>query len=280
MKKALVLPPLMAVALFALAPLACANRDEHALTPGHGGSGGSGTGVGGVGVDGGGVGGAAGGGMGGRGTGGGNGGSGVGGATACSGDAGVDAAACTAAFNFENCALYGSTITSAANAGNPAAVAFTDFSNVSDTSCGSGALKIDTVFFPPADGGANGGQGSLTGELVIPVSGKDGQDFTGKTLTLNIKVSPPATSNMQLFVFVIGAGYEPALMLSASQLSATWKMWSVTLDNSVDAGLSMVTGISIQAKGRGDTYSGAIYVDEIDIKTTPPDGGVTDASSQ
>lgn len=277
MKKGLILPLLMAVAPLALAPLACANRGMYTVALGQGGSSGGTGGVGAGGVAGGGAGGgaaggAAGGGMGGRGTGGGSGGSGVAGANGC-GDGGVgnatDAAACTAAFNFENCALYGISL----NTGSQ--TAFTGFSNVSDTFCGSGALKIDTTFFPASDAGP----GSLIGELLIPLSANE--DFSGKTLTFSMKVVPSATSMMELRVFVVDqkSEYQPSVVARAP-LPSNWQTMSYTFPSVAppDGGsVTMIYELSIQAYGKNDTYNGAIYIDELDIKSAPPDAGVTDS---
>jgi hypothetical protein len=160
-------------------------------------------------------------------------------------DAGMDAAACTARFNFEAGALHGAR----ANTGYQ--TAFTTVTNSTDAFCGGGALRLDTTF----DATSN------KGEAIIPLTAVE--DVAGKTLSISYKASPTGPASAFVLVFLVPS--YAIVLAQPAPVPGTWTTRTVTLPSGAEAGTSAVSAISIQWLS-GATYSGALLVDEIDIR--------------
>jgi hypothetical protein len=186
---------------------------------------------------------------GGGGSGAGTGGGGAAGtATAGSGGAagtGPNSPACTSRFNFEGGNLHGTRINTDYQ------TAFTAISNGADAFCGGGALQIAATVTPTED----------KGEVVIPFPSPE--DVAGKTLSITLKATPAGTAATLAIVFLMPS-YTVAT--GSAPVPGAWTTLTMLLPAGADAGTSMVSGIAIQLLGRGDTWSGTISVDEIDLK--------------
>jgi hypothetical protein len=172
---------------------------------------------------------------------------------------------CTAMFNFESpagCGLYTAYLNS--NPDNPPATAgFSNLVHTGNAYCGHGAMAVDVNFDGPPGNMRTGG------EIVIPIS-RTGVDYTGKTLSIAIKGSVAGGSLMRFSVIPITtARYEQTAI--SVPVTTDWMVASAVLPTP-DASASSVTGISLQAHG-ASPYVGTIYIDEIDVRNTPPDGG-------
>ena len=160
-------------------------------------------------------------------------------------DAGIDAPLCSARFNFEAGALHG------ARANTGFQTSFTAVTNSSDAFCGGGALRLDTTF----DATSN------KGEVIIPLAAVE--DVSGKTFSISYKASPAGPAGGFILVFLV-----PSYTIALSQpapVPGTWTTRSVPLPSGAEAGTSAVSAISIQWLA-GATYTGALLVDEIDIR--------------
>jgi hypothetical protein len=160
-------------------------------------------------------------------------------------DAGIDAPLCSARFNFEAGALHG------ARANTGFQTSFTAVTNSSDAFCGGGALRLDTTF----DATSN------KGEAIIPLAAVE--DVSGKTFSISYKASPAGPAGGFILVFLV-----PSYTIALSQpapVPGTWTTRSVPLPSGAEAGTSAVSAISIQWLA-GATYTGALLVDEIDIR--------------
>jgi hypothetical protein len=160
-------------------------------------------------------------------------------------DAGTDGAACSARFNFEAGALHGAR----ANTGYQ--TSFTTITNSADAFCGAGALRLDTMFDAT----------NVKGEAIIPLAAAE--DVSGKTFSISYKASPVGPAGGFILVFLVPS-YTIVLSQSAP-VPGTWTTRSVPLPSGADAGTSAVSAISIQWLA-GATYTGALLVDEIDIR--------------
>jgi hypothetical protein len=194
---------------------------------------------------------------------------GTGGAAACNADAGADAGdagdagTCPALFNFESpggCSLYGASLDN--DTFNPANTAgFKNLYRTSMASCGQGALAVDV------DLNGNTAKG---GSILIPINAAN---YTGKTLSIAVKASVAGPSTVHFYVLLAsGSSFQTILNVP---LSTTWTTFNVPLASATDASVSMVTLMSLQVLGGTSTYTGTVYVDEIDFRTTPPDAGTT-----
>ena len=160
-------------------------------------------------------------------------------------DAGMDGPACSARFNFEAGALHGAR----ANTGYQ--TSFTAIANTSDAFCGGGALRLDTTFDAT----------NVKGEAIIALAAAE--DVSGKTFSISYKASPTGPAGGYILVFLVPSY---AIVLSQSApVPATWTTRTVTLPSGADAGTSAATAISIQWLA-GAAYTGALLVDEIDIR--------------
>ena len=204
---------------------------------------------------------------------------GNGGASVCVlGDAGASDAsdgdasggvACNSLMNFENCLLYGAVLNDPDQQ-----LGFKSFSAVSaPTFCGSGALQIDVSLSGDKDAGPVG-----HGELYIRIPGGP-IDLRGKTVTVHV-MAIPATSNRINFnlIPVTSVSYAP----HSPKLSPIPDQWATASDSFApadlelaDGGVLLVDRFSIQAN-TGDSYVGKIFIDEIDVTTTPTDGAASD----
>lgn len=207
---------------------------------GAGGTGGhatGGNGAGGSGAGGRGSGGAT--GAGGRGAGG----SGAGGAIADAGPADVPRV-CSARFNFENGNLYGAFINTGFQ------TAFSNLSHTSDAACGMGALRVDVAL----------STSSTKGELILPLGATE--NLVGKTISISMKMTPQESPNAYVIVFAVPS----YAFITAFQapVPAVWTNSTVTLPGNSTATAS--TAISVQVIGQNDTYSGALLVDEVDVR--------------
>jgi hypothetical protein len=189
------------------------------------------------------------------------------------GDAGavVDAggpSVCTAMFNFESpagCGLYGATLGN--NVDNPPQTAgFTNLRHSALARCGRGSMAVDVDFDTAARTG---------GEIIVTISPSGTASFTGKTLSLSMMGSADG-GNSRFYVYLIANGtFQPVLM---APITTTWQSFSVSLPVP-DAGAAStenVMSISLEAFGRGANYKGTIYIDELDVRDTAPDGGAND----
>ncbi len=207
---------------------------------GAGGSGGhatGGSGAGGSGAGGRGSGGAT--GTGGRGAGG----SGAGGSIADAGPGDVPRV-CSARFNFENGNLSGAFINSGFQ------TAFSNLAHASDAACGSGSLDVAVAL----------SSSSTKGELILPLG--DTENLAGKTVSLSVKMTPQEAPNAYVIVFAVPS-YAFITSFSAP-VPTVWTNSTVTLPGNSAA--TATTAISIQLIGQGDTYSGALFVDEVDVR--------------
>jgi len=173
---------------------------------------------------------------------GGGGGGGAGGAIADAG-AGDATVACTARFNFENGNLYGAFVNTGFQ------TAFSNLRHATDAMCGAGSLKVDVTLSPS----------SGKGELILPLGATD--NLAGRTVSLSVKMSPQESPNAYVIVFAVPSY---AYITSSSPIPATWTTGRATLAS--DAGANATTAISVQVIGGGDTYSGALFVDEVDVR--------------
>ena len=152
---------------------------------------------------------------------------------------------CSARFNFEAGALHGAR----ANTGYQ--TSFMTVTNSSDAFCGGGALRLDTTFDAT----------NVKGEAIIPLAAAE--DVSGKTFSISYKAAPVGPAGGFIVVFLVPS-YTIVLSQSAP-VPGTWTARSVTLPSGGDAGTSAVSAISIQWLA-GATYTGALLVDEIDIR--------------
>ncbi len=183
------------------------------------------------------------GGRGGSGGGGGGGaGAGAGGAIADAG-AGDAAVACTARFNFENGNLYGAFVNTGFQ------TAFSNLRHATDAMCGAGSLKVDVTL------SASSGKG----ELILPLGATD--NLAGRTVSVAVKMTPQESPNAYLIVFAVPSY---TYITSFSPIPAAWMTSRVTV--AADAGATATTAISVQVIGGGDTYGGALLVDEVDVR--------------
>jgi len=147
---------------------------------------------------------------------------------------------CSARFNFEGGALQGAFINTFSQ------TAFSNLVDSTDTACGNGALRMN-VSVTPAD---------QKGEVIIPLGGTE--DLSGKTLSLSLKTTPASGASTYLLVFL-----RPSYMQVAgfSPIPAAFATISVTLPAGAAA-----NEIAIQLIGGGETYTGLISIDEVDIR--------------
>jgi hypothetical protein len=244
---------LVLLATSACLSLACANRGMHAPT-GAGTAGTSGA-TGAAGTSGG---------MGGSGAGGGAGTSGggaggTGGVTGTGGactipsasDAAVDAAACTAKFNFES-GLQGANIPSSGQG------AFTNVvASGAYTYCGNGALAVTASF-------SGTGGPTTKGIVEIPIAPAD-MDFTGKTLTVHVAADPGCVADLGIAVVLLTGSGSPTVVPTTRGITSDWKTLTAVID--ADGGVlgeSSVLTLSLQAFSQSG-YQGTIYIDEIAI---------------
>jgi hypothetical protein len=152
---------------------------------------------------------------------------------------------CTARFDFEGGALHGAFI----NVGFQ--TAFSNLVNGSDTACGNGALRMNVSVTPAAD----------KGEVIIPLGATE--DLSGKTLSLAVKIAPAPPPSAYVLVFLV-----PSYTLATvfTPIPSAFTTSTVTLPAGADSGVRSSTAIAIQVLGRGDTYSGVISIDELDIR--------------
>jgi hypothetical protein len=160
-------------------------------------------------------------------------------------DAGMDAPACSARFNFEAGSVHGAY----PNTGYQ--TSFTAVTNSSDAFCGAGALRLDTTFDAT----------NVKGEAIIPLGAVE--DVAGKTFSISYRASPAGPAGAYILVFLV-----PSYTIVVNQpapVPGTWTTRTVTLPSGAEAGTSAVSALSIQWLASA-TYSGALLVDEIDIR--------------
>ena len=189
------------------------------------------------------------------------------GGTACIPDAGMvaDAMACPALMNFEGCTTYGAVVSDST-----VQLGFTGVMTSSLAACGTSALQIQAAFMPPPDGST----ATRTGEVSLVIPGGE-VDLTGKTISFRAMANPPTNGLTVLYLTPIAdTGYGP----KSARISPVRNDWTTgTQSYDVpDTPITHVTKFSIQVSSVV-AYSGIIYIDEIDITPTPPDGGAGDA---
>jgi hypothetical protein len=175
----------------------------------------------------------------------------------------ADAAICPATVNFENCATYNATLS-----GTMPQAAFKSFLVSPMAFCGSGSLEIDTKLMVVADASETG-----KGEVTIDVPG--GQiDLGGKTITFHALAIPPTGNTTNIYVLPVSntRGYGAFVRITANRTDWGTGSTSYAVGDPIVAD---VTRLSIQILSPVD-YTGKIYIDEIDISPTPPDGGAGD----
>jgi hypothetical protein len=186
------------------------------------------------------------------------------------GDAGAPSA-CSAMYNFESpagCGLYGATL--ADNLDNPVqTAAFSNLRHSTVADCGRGSMAVD-VDFNPTD--------RLGGGIVVPISRGGTASFVGKTLSISMMGTADGGS-ARFYVYLIANGtFQPVL---TTQIKPSWQRFSVPLPlpDAGTASADNVMSISLEAFGYGVTYTGTIYIDELDVKNTTTDGGAGDGPS-
>ena len=152
---------------------------------------------------------------------------------------------CAARFNFENGDRYGAFI----NTGYQ--TAFTALGTSSDAACGGGSLRLDTTVTPSGD----------KGEVIIPLAATE--DVSGKSFSIWVKSMPVATPNAYVIVFLVPSY---AIVTTFTPVPGTWTASTVILPSGADAGTRATTAIAVQLLGRGDSYTGTLYLDEIDLR--------------
>jgi hypothetical protein len=173
----------------------------------------------------------------------GTGGTGAGGSIVDAGPADVPRV-CSARFNFENGNLYGAFINSGYQ------TAFSSLVHASDAACGAGALEVNVALSPS----------STKGELILPFG--DTENLAGKTVSLSVKMTPQESPNAYVIVFAV-----PSYAFITSfpaPIPSAWSNMAVTLPSNSAATAS--TAIAVQVIGQNDTYTGALLVDEVDIR--------------
>ena len=197
---------------------------------------------------------------------------GAGGAPACNPDGGaMDAGSCKAVFNFEapsGCGLYGASLTR--NTDTPQNFdGFTRLYHTDVAACGSGGLAVD-VDLNLTD--------RLGGEVVLPVTAALGSTFNGKTITLALKGSVAGGPNTKVTLYLITTRYEE--VLRNILIPATYTTLSMSLPPPDAGALDSVIGIAVQVHNQSlELYSGTLYIDEIDLKPSAPDGGAPDVGA-
>jgi len=151
---------------------------------------------------------------------------------------------CSARFNFENGNLYGAFINTGFQ------TAFSSLFHASDAACGAGALEVNVALSPS----------STKGELILPLG--DTENLAGKTVSLSVKMTPPESPNAYVIVFAVPS-YAFITSFSAP-IPSVWSNMAVTLPSNSAATAS--TAIAVQVIGQNDTYTGALLVDEVDIR--------------
>jgi hypothetical protein len=165
-------------------------------------------------------------------------------------------------FNFESpagCGLYGAVLGVSDNA--PATDGFTNLRHSPIAYCGRGGMAVDVDFNKTTRTG---------GEIIIPIS-RNGIDLSGKILSIAMKGSAAGGPNTRFSVILVTSRYEPTAI--SLPINTDWATMAVTLPTP-DASASGVIEISLQAHGSIDSYTGTIYIDEVDIRNPTPDGGV------
>ncbi len=97
--------------------------------------------------------------------------------------------------------------------------------------------------------------------MIIPLGATE--NLSGKTVSLSVKGSSQTTPNAYVIVFVVPSY---AYVTAFGPIPVTWTGSTVTLPSDGSVDLSASTSISVQVIGQGDSYTGALYVDELDIR--------------
>jgi hypothetical protein len=171
------------------------------------------------------------------------GGSGTGGSIADAGPGDVPRV-CGARFNFENGNLHGAFINTGFQ------TAFSNLVHATDAACGAGSGKVDVALSPS----------STKGELIVPLG--DTENLAGKTVSLSVKMTPQESPNAYVIVFAVPS--YAIITTFGPLIPSLWTSNTVTLPSNSSATAS--TAISVQVIGQNDTYTGALLVDEIDIR--------------
>ncbi len=172
---------------------------------------------------------------------------GRGGTTGASGSGG---STCTARFNFEGGKLYGAMpndyccTAPATNAFSAAKVGTTG------AFCGTGSLQIATAI----------DTNSSVGEVSIPFASTENDN--GKTLSFAIKANPPLPAEIELYVFLEQSSYAYVKAADVSTVSSNWATVTVT----VPSGTASTRYLVLQAQSPGPSYTGTLYLDEIDLR--------------
>jgi len=151
---------------------------------------------------------------------------------------------CSARFNFENGNLYGAFINTGFQ------TAFSNLVHATDAACGAGSAKVDVALSPS----------SIKGELILPLG--DTENLAGKTVSMSVKMTPQESPNAYVIVFAVPS-YAFITSFSAP-IPSVWSNMAVTLPSNSAATAS--TAIAVQVIGQNDTYTGALLVDEVDIR--------------
>jgi hypothetical protein len=165
--------------------------------------------------------------------------------------------------SFENCVVYGAQLPESG-----VQMGFTGFNAISSpTFCGAGALAIETRLMPPPDGGLETRQG----QLLLSIPGGP-IDLGGKTITVHVSASVASTNLTSFYLTPVRTDgvYGP----SSAKVSPLRTQWA-TASTNFPVGeplVATIDRISLQVISSVD-YAGTVYVDEIEIATTPPDGG-------
>jgi len=101
---------------------------------------------------------------------------------------------------------------------------------------------------------------STKGELILPLG--DTENLAGKTVSLSVKMTPQESPNAYVIVFAVPS--YAIITTFGPLIPSVWTSSRVTLPGNSSATAS--TAIAIQVIGQNDTYTGALLVDEVDVR--------------
>lgn len=169
---------------------------------------------------------------------------------------------CSAFMSFESCVVYGAMVL-----GPIAQRGFTGFSAISSPNyCGS-ALAIETNLMP-----SDADTVTHVGELYLMIPNGP-INLGGKTVTVHVSASNTSTALTSFYLTPVNTDtlYGPGSAKVSPLRSTQWTTASASYAPGEPL-VERVDRISIQVISNVD-YQALVYVDEIDITTTPPDGG-------
>ena len=116
--------------------------------------------------------------------------------------------------------------------------------------CGASSLQIATALDTK----------SAVGEVSIPLGATENDG--GKTLSFAIKANPPLPTGIRFEVFLEQTNYSYLIAAEVGMVSSDWT--SVTVMVPTDTASSSY--LVLQAHSSGVSYSGTLYLDELDLR--------------